>query len=382
MNAQPTPQLLKLCARSETHPDLQQLLTAACRDISNWEPLLQQAEKQGLAPLINRHLTPMQEHIPAPFLRGLRFLSLRHRQANAVLMRSLQHILFLLNNEGIPCLVLKGATLCQIVYPEIGLRPMRDIDLLLAPNDVQHAHAFLIKNGFRVSTGQLPEDYYHLPPLFQLIDNVQVCIELHHGLFPNDPPYYSPLPFTQLYDGRQAFTVDGQAAYAPANEEMLWHIYQHGFHAPLTYEPFKLISAADIISLVESRVHELDWDKIAKLYPTLYRALPLLHALTPWQKSVREKIPPTPKKRIHGAGEPFKGWPKVQPSRLNMRARLQLLLDTLFPNTWWMMVYYGTRGRFSLFWCRAVQHPMHILRWVKIRSKICKTTKGVGEKQD
>ncbi len=382
MIAQPTPALLKLCARSKPHPDLQQLLVAACRDISNWEQLLQQAEEQGLAPLVNRHLKPLPEHIPASFLRGLRFLSLRHKQANAVLMQSLQHILSLLNSKGIPCLVLKGAALCHLVYPKIGLRPMRDIDLLLAPNDVQHAHAFLLKNGFRVSTSQLPADYYHLPPLFQIIDNVQVCIELHHGLFPDDPPYYTPLPFKQLYDGCQSFTVNGQTAYAPAGEEMLWHIYQHGFHAPLTYEPFKLISAADIISLVESRAQGLDWDKIKKIYPTLYRALPLLHFLSPWQEHVLDKIPLVTKNVPSGAGEPYRGWPRPQSGQLNMRARLQILRDTIFPSRWWLMLYYGTGGQLSLYWCRAVQHPIHIVRWIKIRSRLYKTTKKMADRQD
>ncbi len=367
MTTQPTPRLLKLCARSESHPDLHRLLTAACREINNWKLLLQQVEEQGLAPLVNRHLTPHREQIPASFLRGLRFLSLRHRQANAALMLSLQHVLFLLNSEGIPCLVLKGAALCHIVYPEIGLRPMRDIDLLLAPEDVQHAHGFLLNNGFRVSNTKIPEDYYHLPPLLQKINNVQVCLELHHGLFPEDPPYYTPLSFKRLYKSRQSFTVAELTAYAPADEEMLWHVYQHGFHAPLTYEPFKLISAADIISLVETRKNTLDWNKIQTTYPTLYRALPLLHFITPWQESVLKKIPLIPKIVPAKTGQPFKGWPQVQPGQLNMRARLQFLYDTFFPNRWWMMLYYGIDSRISLYWYRAVKHPMHIFRWVKIR---------------
>jgi len=94
---------------------------------------------------------------------------------------------------------------------------------------------------------------------------------------------------------------------------MLWHLFQHGFHAPLTYEPYKLISAADIVGLVESQVDTLDWEKIRKVYPQLFRALPLFHHLTPWHDAVLRKIPNEKRRRRStpsGAGDSYKGWPR------------------------------------------------------------------------
>lgn len=366
-----TPSILNLCARVKTHALQRRQLAKACNSFNQWDDLLYQAEEQGMGPLLHRHLAEIEGEVPGTFLRGLRFLSLRHKQANVLLMKSLHHILSLLEAEGIPVLVLKGAALCHTLYPEISLRPMRDIDLLLAKEDVQHAHAFLQKKGFRTSTAVLPDGYFHLPPLFKNVDGMHVCVELHHDLFPDDPPYYQPLPFAELYQNRLVFEVEGMPAYTLATEEMLWHLYQHGFHAPLTYESYRLISVSDIVGLVEDKVKELDWEKITAIYPQLFRALPLFHYITPWNDTVLTRIPFNKRVAPSGVGESFKGWPRVQLTQQRNIGAVEILRHTLFPAQWWLMLYYSTGdGLLSSIWCRLVWHPMHVLRWVKIYGSI------------
>lgn len=361
------PSILNLCARIEPHPLQRRQLITACDNFDQWDDLLYRVEEQGMGPLLHAHLTAAGVDVPPTFLRGLRFLCLRHQQANSLLMKSLHHVLSLLEAEGIPSLVLKGAALCQTLYPETGLRPMRDIDLFLAKEDVQHVHVLLQKKGFRILADVLPEGYYHLPPLFENIDGMQVCLELHHGLFPKDPPYYQSLPFAELSEHALAFEVGGVKAYTLANEEMLWHLYQHGFHAPLTYEPYKLISVADIVSLVEDKVDQLDWEKIRRMYPQLFRALPLFHHLTPWHEKVLRKIPYKKAMVVSGVGEPFKGWPRSKFIKQEEKGFLGVLYNTFFPGRWWLMLYYSTAGStFSTLWCSLIRHPIHILRWVKI----------------
>ena len=133
-----TNSILNLCARVEAHAHQRHLLTTACRNFRQWDNLLYPAEQHGIGPLLYLHLAELEEEVPNTFLRGLKFLCLRHQQANTLLMKTLHHVLSLLETEGIPSLVLKGAALCRILYPENGLRPMRDIDLLLSDRDVHH----------------------------------------------------------------------------------------------------------------------------------------------------------------------------------------------------------------------------------------------------
>jgi len=374
--------ILNLCARIESHGQQHRRLTAACSNFSQWDKLLYQAEDQGMGPLLHRHLAAVEGEVPDTFLRGLRFLIIRHQQANILLTRSLHFILSLFEEEGIPSLVLKGSALCRTLYPEIGLRPMRDIDLLLAREDVQHGHALLQEKGFRASTAALPDGYFHLPPLFRMVDGMQICVELHHGLFPDDPPYYQSLSLVELSRNALAFEVDGLTAYTLANEEMLWHLYQHGFHAPLTYEPYRLISVADVVSFVEHNVGELDWEKIRGVYPQLYKILPLFHYITPWNDTVIAKILYEKHTVPSAVGEPFNGWPRQRFTSVGDKKLLAFLWHTFVPGQWWLMLYYSTEGLLSFLWARLVRHPLHILRWLKIYATAYLTTQSVNEAKE
>lgn len=363
--------ILHLCARNYLPEGVHQQLVDGCAAIEDWDNLLHQAEFHGLAPLLHKHLNPLakESEIPADFMRGLKFLHLRHQQANKILLSSLRDILSFLEASGIRCLVLKGAALSQTLYSESGYRPMRDIDLLLDINDVFRAHELLQDKGYDNSNEELPDGYYHLPPLLKKVDGMQVCVELHHRLFPDDPPYYEQLDFDSLYQNRMEMSVDGITVATFANEEMLWHLYQHGFHAPLTYERFRLISLADIVSLVEDRVDEIDWVKISDRYPNLLNALSLFHHLTPWSEKVLSRRVISGVTAPSGVGEHYVGWPSQSSRSLSVSLKNigSIMRSTIFPSQWWSMLYYAHKGNvWSTMRCGLVTHPMHIIRWVKV----------------
>ena len=61
----------------------------------------------------------------------------------------LQRVFTLLNDKGIEAVVLKGASLCELVYPEPYLRPMRDVDLWIPEPQMRRAQSLLEANGYR-----------------------------------------------------------------------------------------------------------------------------------------------------------------------------------------------------------------------------------------
>ncbi|XCN73190.1 MAG: nucleotidyltransferase family protein [Candidatus Electrothrix aestuarii] len=358
--------LLQLCARIEPHPVQQKRLAQACSDFATWDDLIQQAEAHGMAPLLLRHFLAAGLDVPDDFLRHLRLLVLRHRQTNRVLSRTLGKVLSILAEAGIPALVLKGAALCQTLYPDPGLRPMRDIDLLLPWDEALPAHALLQRHGFQDPAVFTPVDHLHLAALYLETDGIKVCLELHRSLFPDCPPCPARMDFATLSNKAVSFTADGVPAYTLANEEMIWHLYQHGFHAPLTYDPFKLISAADLISFVETKLDEIDWDRIKSKYPHLLAALPHLHHLTPWNDTVRERLGFGEETALTGVGASFTGWPRRKLAALKGQPLRVILRDTFLPPDWWLRIYYAPTGRFGRLQCLFIKHPGHIFWWVKL----------------
>lgn len=358
--------LLQICARIAPHPLQQKQLVRACADFTAWDDLLQQAEAHGMAPLLLRHLLAAGIDLPDDFLRSLRLLALRHRQANRVLSRTLGRVLSILTEAGIPALVLKGAALCHTLYPEPGLRPMRDIDLLLPWNEALPAHALLQRHGFHDPAVFTPVDHLHLAALYQEVDGIRVCLELHRSLFPDSPPCPARMDFAQLYDRAVSFAAAKVPAFTLADEDMLWHLYQHGFHAPLTYDPFKLISAADIISFVETRLDEIEWNRIQSEYPHLLAALPHFHHLTPWNDAVREQLGFCEENTPSGAGASFTGWPRRKLAAQKGRTVRLILRDTFLPPEWWLRIYYAPKGRLDRLYVLLIEHPKHVFWWVRL----------------
>lgn len=358
--------LLHLCARIDPHPLQQELLVRACADFTSWDELIEQAEAHGMAPLLLRHLSAAEIDLPDDFLRRLRLLALRHRRTNRILSRTLSRVLSILSEAGIPALVLKGAALCHTLYPKPGLRPMRDIDLLLPWDKALPAHALLQEQRFYDPAVFTPVDHLHLAALYLETDGIKVCLELHRSLFPDCPPCPARMDFAELFDKAVPFATEGVTAFTLADEEMLRHLYEHGFHAPLPYDPFKLISAADIIGLVETRLETIDWKRIKREYPHLLNALPHLHHLTPWNDAVRKRLGVQEKSTPNGVGASFTGWPRHKLAIRKGQGILPILQDTFLPPDWWLRIYYAPNGGLKRLRCRLIEHPAHIFWWVKL----------------
>ena len=57
--------------------------------------------------------------------------------STAIFLRELQQLLRASNNGGIDVILLKGAAFSIDLYPEPGIRPLRDIDLLIHKKDIR-----------------------------------------------------------------------------------------------------------------------------------------------------------------------------------------------------------------------------------------------------
>lgn len=361
--------ILDICARVEGHEVQHAMLREYCHDFTTWDTLLEHAEMEGMAPLLKKHLEESDSSYPLSVRRTLNILAKRHQNQAKVRIDVLQEVLELFRARNLTPLILKGAALCHIVYPDPALRPMRDMDILLREEEVWEAQAALENSGFSRSNAPIPGDHFHLPSLHKNVAGMNVCIELHRGLYPRCPPYYPEVNFDQLLRSAASFKVGSVDALTFNDEETLHYLYQHGFHAPLTYEPYKLINVADIVSFTEKNYATLDWQRIRQQFPLLSSALPLMHHISPWNCTT---IPDDfvslqiRKKRLSPVS--FTGWPKrrLRELKASGRKRHQILFDTFFPPSWWLQIYYGAVTKQERFWCVVYTHPRHIYWWARL----------------
>jgi hypothetical protein len=176
-------------------------------------------------------------------------------------------------------LVLKGAALAHLVYPQPGLRPMRDLDILVKKPDARRAQRILLAIGFDAPlppVGELPAK--HLLAARRYTGGLLVTVEVHHSLFDTTSRLPS-MGFEDLIGSAMSFLFDGKDALTLSHEDMLWHVYQHTIGLPLLFRPLRLVGLADIVSIVEKFVNDIDWDVVRRKYPQVLNVLPLLHSL-------------------------------------------------------------------------------------------------------
>ena len=285
-------QLLACCARAECDPVHYYQLAQKGSKFTEWEGVSAQAEAHGLGPLLYVHLRAAGVPLPPTVKRELQGLYLRHRQANRVRTRALREILTTYNAAGIQALVLKGAALSHLIYPEPGLRPMRDLDLLVHKSEARRAQISLAGLGFNAPlphNDNLPDK--HLTAATLRTEGLLVSVEIHHNLFSETCPAsmeidnltVAPLPFSLEPDGFTAYTL--------GYEDMLWHLCQHMVLAAGVFGPNRLIWVADIVSFAEHFVAEIDWERIKEQYSLVLNTLSLLHFITPLSDTLLNQAP-------------------------------------------------------------------------------------------
>jgi hypothetical protein len=151
----------------------------------SWQALIEFATQQDLLPpliyaLAKRALLPPVPHTAKHDGHVTLRLEQYYREhlARQELERmQLQKILHRLNRSGISPLILKGA--CYLLAPVAAwceARTLRDIDLLLRPDDADRAFAELVAEGYQPGQAYMP-NYHHLPELQRAGE--PVSIEIH-----------------------------------------------------------------------------------------------------------------------------------------------------------------------------------------------------------
>ena len=180
----------------------------------------------------------------------------------------------------IPFVALKGVRLAWRDYPAAALRPMRDLDLLVAAGHAERGFAVLQEAGFVAETAEpaavaeaVRQDR-HLPRLDHL--GLGATIELHHRL--SDPPDRHGYRVPQLDPGAvlaraEPLEIAGSRIPCPAADDLLAHLVTHALYAhrldcgPLVLADIHFLAADPALDWARFHAAAKDggWDRGADL---------------------------------------------------------------------------------------------------------------------
>ena len=236
-------------------------IRALLSDEIDWKDFQEKSYAHRIAPLVYYNLKKLEllTIVPKPVIRAIEMSFVYTSRANIMLGEELKEILCMFKKRGLSCIVLKGHAFIETIYHENpGIRPLKDIDLLLKKDDVKEASTVLNENGYELYSEYRPEAYYweshfHLP-FEKKGKNTTFHVEIHWHLL---PPYI-PVDLEVENFWQRAVEIDflGTKTNVLHSEDaliyLIWHTSRNGFD--------ELLSLADLLYLIE--YHNFSWDRI------------------------------------------------------------------------------------------------------------------------
>ncbi len=383
-------QCLLLCARSRTEND--GALASLLRQGVDWEYLLDLAGRHGLLPLVYERLRRLRgDLVPRDVMARLQGVYYANLRRIVRLQASLSEAVIALQREGIEPIVLKGGALAGTVYPDPGLRPMVDLDLLVPTEAVKRAGAVLASIGYHLSgrlTAQLVrfqervggrlewlrEQYGQLTYMDLQCHLVGVDLCRHaYAIEPGD-----------LRAAARTLPLDRGEALQLSPEDMLIHLCLHAAMGHAYAVP--LIGTVDIDWLVAAEASDYFWRRLVeragqfRARTIVYRGLCWARDLlgTPVPDRVLDALAPSPlRERLLARLAPLDEERAWQGADCRPKGVHELLLYTalmerprdalgmvrtiLFPGQEWLAVRYGLqRGWQARLY--GLIHPFRVTR--------------------
>lgn len=140
----------RMCDCAVTRPNAEQAGRIANWKIgeADWATFVNLAEFHGVLPLAVRNLTQFANALPDDLRPLLQALSDGNLRRSLWFAAELIRILGYFRQEGIRVVPYKGPVLAQAAYGDTALRGFTDLDLLIAPADLDRAKLVLAKCGY------------------------------------------------------------------------------------------------------------------------------------------------------------------------------------------------------------------------------------------
>jgi hypothetical protein len=237
------------------------VLAAASRPI-DWPRFLRIVKRQRVEGLVSEALDRAKVRAPGGLIIDLKEDAHRIARQNLAFAAESLRLQRLFDSAGLTFLFVKGSTLDMLAYGSLGLKKARDIDLVIAPDEVERACTLLAETGY-VRTSPGPEvSPEHFPVWVRLCKETAwkhsrsgVVLELHNGLVDNP----ALLRSVGVHSARQLVEIaPGIRLPTLAHDELFAYLCVHG----ATHAWSRLKWIADLAALLKDR----ESDELERLY--------------------------------------------------------------------------------------------------------------------
>lgn len=262
----------------------------------DWEAVLRQSRAEGVSSLVwqtVRQVEGLKASMPLPvrneFERDYYTVAVK----NSLIFKELALLLPLFEANGVPIIVLKGAVLGGLIYGNLALRPMADVDLLVKADNVKAVNRIMGDIGYFSSDNtSAPKSGYLNSSTYRSLNKHTPCLHIHWHFINSTIPnrvLTTNIPIDHIWRDAETVCLAGVDALVMAPHHFLIHLAEHSVR--VTHSLTRLSYLADIIATLKYYGPAFNWNSFEKesrrfkiealLYPPLAAAVKLCAAPVP-----------------------------------------------------------------------------------------------------
>ena len=254
--------LILYCSQARTNEaDLNRIKALSTLSL-DWNYVLETARLNMVAPLLYYNLRKIHQHhnIPLNTMDQLKKAYLSNTAKNMYLCNELCRLIGEFAAKHIDVIVLKGAALANLIYPDFGLRMYGDIDILIKKDDLPVVEKLMpelayVYTGDSIKQKYHKEKHYHLTPYIHLDRNIH--LEIHFNITNR-----FPLNIESWWErSRSVKIMDCSVRVLSPNDlfqHLCIHTSKHGFRN------IDLRDLCDISESIKYHGEDIDWTLFQK----------------------------------------------------------------------------------------------------------------------
>jgi hypothetical protein len=335
-------------------------ISSMIETVNDWDVFLGEAELHGLSAIVLKHANDYCLEFPETLKLSFRALLLRHNAHADARYKVAAELLDHLQAAGCPVLFLKGLALSPLIYPSDGLRPMRDIDILIPREDKIRVAKVIRELGFELPdrhSDKYNRDSHQMPNAWKYVNGFKISVEVHHDAIERDAPghlYYEDISPRQSVQWRDIVIETLN------HEQMLDQLCRHlvGRHPGSI---LKLINVADIVLYSEKYIDQVDWARVRDDFPHIINTLKCLHLVVPLSEALQQEIGGVHDVQLEGVGEVMPVLKDVVYANIPLADKFRAIF---LPSDWWLHLYYVVPPDQSLLSVKLWRHPMALVPFI------------------
>lgn len=226
-----------------------------CHRVTDWGALFERAGKHGVEGALFDRLLQVGFALPPPVHAQAQMQRAFEQIEQGALYKALDAALVALHAAGVPSVALKGPVLAERIYPDPTQRISGDLDLLVAPGDLERATAALATTGYEAEAhGGVAGFRKHAHHIY-LQRPRSPTIELHFRLSTSFGTTIPAAPFLERAQPYLTLRGPETRVLAPEDEFLFLAVHAAG-HA------FLVLSLLYDLKLYLQRRPDLDWEVI------------------------------------------------------------------------------------------------------------------------